>query len=289
MTSGCSLTLWLWLLSLSFFFSLFISNHVWLPFICSSLAWTQTSTYLLPSLSQSSVDHKEFKRCGPFDPYINAKVCTQRCWKLFFFFFFEVLLCSLLCRLAVLCCAWACSVCYCLRVPLCCRDARNFLISTRYRTIAVIFYIFAPNIYLGGDACFQRSASGHWILSPLLRWKEDNFIHTRLSRLRPPTMSCADKEETISSVTINGLASPDDLFLNLFTLCSWVIKLLFPFYIPSSLRCKKSIPFWLCLLNNSFASNWIYICTHIYSICTHRPMQIFKSPLWSIEFPKNQS
>lgn len=29
--------------------------------------------------SQSSVDQKEFKRCGPFDPYINAKVCTKRC------------------------------------------------------------------------------------------------------------------------------------------------------------------------------------------------------------------
>ncbi|GLD50078.1 ankyrin repeat and SAM domain-containing protein 1A isoform X1 [Lates japonicus] len=32
---------------------------------------------------QSSVDHKEFKRCGPFDPYINAKLeqgeqCEQR-------------------------------------------------------------------------------------------------------------------------------------------------------------------------------------------------------------------
>ncbi|XP_044067421.1 ankyrin repeat and SAM domain-containing protein 1A-like isoform X12 [Siniperca chuatsi] len=26
---------------------------------------------------QSSVDHKEFKRCGPFDPYINAKLLTR--------------------------------------------------------------------------------------------------------------------------------------------------------------------------------------------------------------------
>lgn len=132
---------------------------------------------------------------------------------------------------AVLCCAWACSVCCCLRVPLCCRDTRNFLISTRYRTIAVLFYFFPPNIYLGGDVCFQRSASGPSFYlkggggkskSNLLKEKtredqhvfwlfQDNFMSARLSRLRPPTMPCADKEETISSVTINGLASPDEV------------------------------------------------------------------------------
>ncbi|MEQ2307759.1 Ankyrin repeat and SAM domain-containing protein 1A, partial [Ameca splendens] len=26
---------------------------------------------------KSSVDHKEFKRCGPFDPYINAKLLSS--------------------------------------------------------------------------------------------------------------------------------------------------------------------------------------------------------------------
>lgn len=36
-------------------------------------------------------------------------------------------------------------------------------------------------------------------------------MRARLSRLRSPTMPCADKEETISSVTINGLASPDEV------------------------------------------------------------------------------
>lgn len=64
------------------------------------------------SLPQSSVDHKEFKRCGPFDPYINAKVCTQRCWKLFFL---SAPLLSCCVSFAVLCCAWAYSVCCCLR------------------------------------------------------------------------------------------------------------------------------------------------------------------------------
>lgn len=39
---------------------------------------------LLPvfSLSQSILDYKEFKRGGPFDPYINAKVCTHDLWPL---------------------------------------------------------------------------------------------------------------------------------------------------------------------------------------------------------------
>ncbi|GAA6076860.1 ankyrin repeat and SAM domain-containing protein 1A isoform X1 [Tachysurus ichikawai] len=30
-----------------------------------------------PKLNEQTLDHREFKRCGPFDPYINAKVCTH--------------------------------------------------------------------------------------------------------------------------------------------------------------------------------------------------------------------
>lgn len=68
---------------------------MWWFLIHSLLVWTETiDLSSLPPL-QSSVDHKEFKRCGPFDPYINAKVCTQCCRKQHFFLkrFLALLLC----------------------------------------------------------------------------------------------------------------------------------------------------------------------------------------------------
>lgn len=67
-----------------------------------------------PSLSQSSVDHKEFKRCGPFDPYINAKVCTHSADENSFYC--EVLLCSpaVSACCAVLCWAVLCLGLFCL-------------------------------------------------------------------------------------------------------------------------------------------------------------------------------
>ncbi|TNN73188.1 hypothetical protein EYF80_016674 [Liparis tanakae] len=36
-------------------------------------AENESPTSRRPGKKNSSVDHKEFKRCGPFDPYINAK------------------------------------------------------------------------------------------------------------------------------------------------------------------------------------------------------------------------
>lgn len=94
MTSGCSLTQLWFVFSVSF--SLTHCDHR-LFVHCLSEPKTIGLSSLPPS--QSSVDHKEFKRCGPFDPYINAKVCT-RCNISFFFPF-----AFLLCWLAVLCCA----------------------------------------------------------------------------------------------------------------------------------------------------------------------------------------
>ena len=70
MTSDCSLTQIWFLVAL-------ICD--WSSFVCSSLVWKEAISLSSLSPSQSSVDHKEFKRCGPFDPYINAKVCTQCC------------------------------------------------------------------------------------------------------------------------------------------------------------------------------------------------------------------
>lgn len=73
---------------------------MWWFLIHSLLVWTETiDLSSLPPL-QSSVDHKEFKRCGPFDPYINAKVCTQCCRKQHFLL--KCFLALLLCWLAVL-------------------------------------------------------------------------------------------------------------------------------------------------------------------------------------------
>lgn len=98
--------IWLFINStLIFFFSLLFSlTHLWSSFIHSfshCLSEPKPSAYLLflPP-SQSSVDHKEFKRCGPFDPYINSKVCTQRCRKQHFLF--KCFAFQLLCWLAVL-------------------------------------------------------------------------------------------------------------------------------------------------------------------------------------------
>lgn len=92
MTSDCSLT------HLTFFLLFF--HLVWLIYDHHSfvhcLSEPKPSTHLLSFSSQSSVDDKEFKRCGPFDPYINAKVCTQSCQKHFFLnCFFAWLLCWL--------------------------------------------------------------------------------------------------------------------------------------------------------------------------------------------------
>lgn len=71
-----------WLLTLTqllFFSFLFSLTHMW-SFIHSLLVWTKTISLSSLPPSQSCVDHREFKRCGPFDPYINAKVCTLCCW-----------------------------------------------------------------------------------------------------------------------------------------------------------------------------------------------------------------
>lgn len=112
MTSGCSLTqLWFFFFfpppAPPPFFYLSSSNHVWSSFhLFIACLNPNIGLSSLPP-SQSSVDHKEFKRCGPFDPYINAKVCTQHCWKPFFFFFLKLLLCY---PAVSACCAWACSV-----------------------------------------------------------------------------------------------------------------------------------------------------------------------------------
>lgn len=80
-------------------------THLWSSFIRSLLVWIQTISLSSHPPSQSSVDHKEFKRCGPFDPYINAKVCTQCCQNISFFkCFFALLLCWLAVGLLVCCC-----------------------------------------------------------------------------------------------------------------------------------------------------------------------------------------
>lgn len=73
MTSDCLLTRLVFLLLFIQFGSFVTITHLFIACL--------TKTIDLSSLppSQSSVDHKEFKRCGPFDPYINAKVCTQCC------------------------------------------------------------------------------------------------------------------------------------------------------------------------------------------------------------------
>lgn len=92
----CSLTQF-WF-CFSFLFSL---THLWSSFICSLLVWSKTIGLSSLPPSQSSVDHKEFKRCGPFDPYINAKVCTHSAAETTFLL--KYLFAFLLCRL---CCAW---------------------------------------------------------------------------------------------------------------------------------------------------------------------------------------
>jgi len=64
------------------FFCLF--HHVFMHLIntcvqcvCVCVYVCEHVSFLFSPLSQSSLDHTEFKRCGPFDPYINAKVCTH--------------------------------------------------------------------------------------------------------------------------------------------------------------------------------------------------------------------
>lgn len=84
----CSLPvhdIWLWINSTLFLFSPlhFSLTDSCSSLICSLLVWAKTIDLSPLPPYQSSVDHKEFKRCGPFDPYINAKVCTKRCWKHF--------------------------------------------------------------------------------------------------------------------------------------------------------------------------------------------------------------
>ncbi|XP_051734952.1 ankyrin repeat and SAM domain-containing protein 1A [Ctenopharyngodon idella] len=41
--------------------------------VCVCMCEAEHISFLFSPLSQSSLDHTEFKRCGPFDPYINAK------------------------------------------------------------------------------------------------------------------------------------------------------------------------------------------------------------------------
>lgn len=93
MTSDCSLTLF-FPPSPQFYLAWLICDH---HSFCSLLVSTKAIGLSSLPLSQSSVDHKEFKRCGPFDPYINAKVCTQRCWNNIPYWsaFFAFLLCWL--------------------------------------------------------------------------------------------------------------------------------------------------------------------------------------------------
>ncbi len=111
MTTDCSLTQF-WFFFLPFLFSL---THLWSSFICSLLVWTQTIGLSSLPPSQSSVEHKEFKRCGPFDPYINAKVCTQCCWDNISFWSASLLSCcvGLLCLDSVCCCCCCCCCCLC--------------------------------------------------------------------------------------------------------------------------------------------------------------------------------
>lgn len=63
--------------------------------VCVCMCEAEHVSFLFFPLSQSSLDHTEFKRCGPFDPYINAKVCTHDLWPA---------------RFTSICHAWVCLV-----------------------------------------------------------------------------------------------------------------------------------------------------------------------------------
>lgn len=63
--------------------------------VCVCMCEAEHVSFLFSPLSQSSLDHTEFKRCGPFDPYINAKVCTHDLWPA---------------RFTSICHAWVCLV-----------------------------------------------------------------------------------------------------------------------------------------------------------------------------------
>lgn len=105
--------------------------------------------------SQSSVDHKEFKRCGPFDPYINAKVCTQRCWKPVF----EVAP-LLSCCVGLLCLGLFCCCCCCCLRGHCCRDTRKLLISPviiQSRSSSGFLLMFTGEVHLYWDVFFSKN------------------------------------------------------------------------------------------------------------------------------------
>ncbi len=56
------------------------SCHSTVSRVCVCVCEAEHISFLFSPLSQSTLDHTEFKRCGPFDPYINAKVCTHDLW-----------------------------------------------------------------------------------------------------------------------------------------------------------------------------------------------------------------
>lgn len=113
-----------------FFYS--VMTHLWSSLIRSLLVSTKTIDLSSLPPSQSSVDHKEFKRCGPFDPYINAKVCTQCCLKTTF------LLKCFLCFYSVLACWAGGFVAAAALGSLCCWEVFNF---TQYESIPGLRFV----------------------------------------------------------------------------------------------------------------------------------------------------
>lgn len=111
-----------------------------------------------PSLSQSSVDHKEFKRCGPFDPYINAKVCTHSAAENLFFLFESALLLS--CCVGLLCCAVLCLGLFCWLLFAGGHYAAGIIFTTSW-TVSVLFYFFFSSPAPWGKHFFSQSASSN--------------------------------------------------------------------------------------------------------------------------------
>lgn len=92
--------------------------------------------------SQSSVDHKEFKRCGPFDPYINAKVCTTCCQNNISLWSASLLSCCV----CLLCLIW--SVAAARGATSACSDMGKLLISPAIRLITVLWLSTHVNIVI---------------------------------------------------------------------------------------------------------------------------------------------
>lgn len=127
--------------------------------------------------SQSSVDHKEFKRCGPFDPYNNAKVCTTCCqnnislWS-------ASLLSYCVC---LLCLIW--SVAAARGSTSACRDMGKLLISPAIRLITVLWLSTHVNIVISNCVwCVIKWVHYNIPSTFLYYYRESSWINYNLER-----------------------------------------------------------------------------------------------------------